>query len=439
MTKKEKKEKILRNYKYRLYPNKTQQDYLIQWKILLKDLWNASIQQRNEFYRRNKKSLNKFVQQREIKDIKDGVVEVGNYPASSFFECFRKLNLAYDAFWKKLSQGESWKKAGHPEFKNRRSNVSIEWQIIENSKYPIVFLPNMVNPYKKTPKLYIKSRKLKNPILIKIRLHRELPKDGKIKTVSLKEELPNEWYVVFSIEIPPNPKKSSSKKEIGIDVGVSKFITTSDGKNFEMPKSIKSYNKLIGEIAEIQSYIDSNKSKPIWKSSNSVKKAIERKRKLYRKVNNIKIDFHHKLSKTLADTNKTIVFENLNIDDMTSKPKTIERKDKRKDRNIRVGSLHQGWAGFTEKLEYKLNYNGGTLIKVDPAYTSKTCSMCCYTSNDNRKTQSKFECQKCGFKANADHNAAINIYSLGIGNKHGKQLKKYQDKRKRKKAKELKK
>ena len=70
---------------------------------------------------------------------------------------------------------------------------------------------------------------------------------------------------------------------------------------------------------------------------------------------------------------------------------------------------NQGWYQFFMFLEYKLARRGARLIKVPPEYTSQRCSRCGHTSRANRKTQSKFHCQKCNFKLNADWNAAINI------------------------------
>ena len=68
---------------------------------------------------------------------------------------------------------------------------------------------------------------------------------------------------------------------------------------------------------------------------------------------------------------------------------------------------------FFSQLEYKSKFSGGSFVKVNPAYTSQKCSVCEYTSKDNRKTQAGFECQSCGHKENADLNAAKNILGSG--------------------------
>lgn len=71
--------------------------------------------------------------------------------------------------------------------------------------------------------------------------------------------------------------------------------------------------------------------------------------------------------------------------------------------------LDQGWGEFRRQLGYKLMWNGGTLLLIDPRNTSRTCNACGHVSAENRKTQAVFACVECGHAANADTNAAKNI------------------------------
>jgi len=90
-----------------------------------------------------------------------------------------------------------------------------------------------------------------------------------------------------------------------------------------------------------------------------------------------------------------------------------------KGRNVKAKSglnksiLDQGWYEFTRQLEYKSFVNGGEVIRVNPKYTSKTCSKCGYISKENRQSQSKFECKQCGYLDNADVNKSKNILVAG--------------------------
>ncbi|VWD13752.1 DNA-cytosine methyltransferase [Burkholderia lata] len=88
-------------------------------------------------------------------------------------------------------------------------------------------------------------------------------------------------------------------------------------------------------------------------------------------------------------------------------------------KNVRAKSglnkaiLDQGWFEFRRQLEYKLAWNGGWLVAVPPANTSRTCPACGYVSADNRTTQAKFACVKCSYEENADVVGALNILARG--------------------------
>ena len=94
---------------------------------------------------------------------------------------------------------------------------------------------------------------------------------------------------------------------------------------------------------------------------------------------------------------------------------TIENKGK----NVKAKSglnksiLDQRWYEFTRQLEYKSAWNGGEVIRVNPRYTSQTCSNCSYKDKNNRPSQAKFKCKVCGHKENADINATKNILVVG--------------------------
>jgi putative transposase len=75
--------------------------------------------------------------------------------------------------------------------------------------------------------------------------------------------------------------------------------------------------------------------------------------------------------------------------------------------------LDQGWGMFVSLLQYKQAWSGGDVLRVNPQYTSQTCPTCSHVSKNNRKSQSKFECTECGFKANADLVGALNVLERG--------------------------
>ena len=75
--------------------------------------------------------------------------------------------------------------------------------------------------------------------------------------------------------------------------------------------------------------------------------------------------------------------------------------------------LDQGWFEFRRQIEYKQVWRGGDVLAVPPQYTSQRCSCCGTVSKENRQSQAKFACIACGYQANADVNAAMNILAAG--------------------------
>ena len=153
------------------------------------------------------------------------------------------------------------------------------------------------------------------------------------------------------------------------------------------------------------------------KFSQNWRKQKARIGKLHLKIKNSRHDFQHKTSTALSKNHALIVVEDLKVVNMSKSAKgTIEQPGS----NIRAKSglnkaiLDQGWSEFVRQLEYKAHWQGYQVHKVNPRYTSQRCNECGHTEKDNRVSQSDFECQACGHKANADVNAAKNILAAGL-------------------------
>jgi putative transposase len=148
------------------------------------------------------------------------------------------------------------------------------------------------------------------------------------------------------------------------------------------------------------------------KFSSNWRKARARVARLQRKIASLRNDMLHKSTTTISKSHALVAMEDLRITSMTASAKgTAEAPGT----NVRAKSmlnrriLDQGWGEFRRQLDYKLKWTGGTLVLVDPRNTSRTCARCGYVSRDNRQSQTVFRCAACGYAANADTNAAINI------------------------------
>ena len=112
-----------------------------------------------------------------------------------------------------------------------------------------------------------------------------------------------------------------------------------------------------------------------------------------------------------------VALEDLRIGNMTASAKgTAEApgKNVRAKSTLNRGILAKGWGGLARTLEHKARYNGSEIVKVNPAYTSQTCSACGTVDAKSRESQARFACRSCGHAENADVNAAKNILAAGL-------------------------
>jgi len=230
---------------------------------------------------------------------------------------------------------------------------------------------------------------------------------GEIKNVTISKHV-GKWYVSFgaenTVEAPVHPSKSA----IGIDLGIKKLITTSSGQVFDPINSFKA-NQV--KLARLQRKLrKKNKFSQNWKKLNL------KINTLHHHIANIRHDYLHKVTTTLSKNHAMIVVEDLKVANMSKSAKgSIEKKGK----NVKAKSglnksiLDQGWSMLVNMLVYKQQWRGGLLVKVDPKYTSQTCSSCGHVAKENRLTQANFSCVECGFSENADINASRNILAVG--------------------------
>ena len=151
------------------------------------------------------------------------------------------------------------------------------------------------------------------------------------------------------------------------------------------------------------------------KKSNRLKHALGKVAVLQAKVARVRLDWLHTLSTHLADDYAAFCLEDLKIANMTASAKGTEdvpgRQVSQKS-GLNKSILDQGWGQFATLLSYKMAWRGGQIVWVPPHYTSQKCSHCGHTHPDNRERKS-FKCCVCGFAADADLNAALNILAAG--------------------------
>ena len=279
---------------------------------------------------------------------------------------------------------------------------------------------------------------------------REIP-----KTMTLKCDN-GKWFICIQTEyklsrkdhdkLEHNRNNVSVDNTLAYDLGVNKMIVSHEGDYIDYSsKTRTTLDKLAKRLIVLQHKLshkyevrkkqklkfkdDAERTAKLKYSSENYKKMQSRIQKLYAKIHRIKVDFLHKVSHYMSKSHTHIVREALVIPQMTKSARRLklendprykeklaqrfldkpwlakvysERKQNRK-------LLNKNWGMFNLFLEYKLAWNMGFMHKINPAYTSQTCSVCNHKSKDNRLSQSLFICQQCGVKAHADVNAARNI------------------------------
>jgi putative transposase len=195
---------------------------------------------------------------------------------------------------------------------------------------------------------------------------------------------------------------------VGIDMGIVRFATLSDGTPIP-PLSI--FKRYAADLRKAQQTMSRKK-----KFSRNWRKAKARVQKIHVRIANARRDFLHKASTTISKNHAIVFVEDLQVKNMSrSAAGTVEQPGKRvrQKAGLNRAILDQGWAEFRRQLGYKMLWGGGQLLAVPPQNTSRTCPRCGHVSGENRKSQAIFACVECGFRENADMVAAINILRAG--------------------------
>ena len=255
--------------------------------------------------------------------------------------------------------------------------------------------------------------------LIRMRQHRAFPKNCVIKNVTVIRKNSGKWFVNFAIEVPAEEffkvsKTAGNNKAIGIDPGLSSFITLSDGTKIQPPKFLLQHLKQLQHMQRILSRKyeaakkatlsfankGGNRNRRKWQKSSNYKKQSRKLALLHEHIANMRKDFLMKLAHWLVNTFDCIAIEDLKAMFMLANHKLAR------------SAVDASFGMFKQFLSYQAYKHQTTLVLVDPKYTTQDCSFCGYRV---KKTLADrvHECPKCGLILDRDVNAAINILHKG--------------------------
>ena len=310
-------------------------------------------------------------------------------PSQALQHALKDLEKAYKNFFAK--------RADFPRFKRKGNGDSFRY------------------PDPKQIKLDQSNSRIFLPKLGWIRYHNSRDVLGELRNVTVSSK-GGKWFVsiqtlrqaqgIAQREVAIVP--STATTAIGVDLGIARFATFSDGTYIEPRNSFKT------KAAKLAKYQRRMAHKQ--KFSNNWKKAKAKVQKIHIQIANARRDFLHKATTTLSQNHALVFIEDLQVGNMSkSAAGTAENPGKNvaQKSDLNKAILDQGWGEFRRQLDYKLAWKGGMLFAVPPHYTSQECPECHHVAADNRQTQAQFVCVQCHYENNADHVGAINVLERG--------------------------
>ena len=360
----------MRTFQYRIFPTHKQITILDQTLDGCRWLYNHLLEQRKNAWKSEKKSISCFDQCNTFRQLKVDQPFLKNIHSQILQNIAMRIDLAFRVFFRRVKHGE---KPGYPRFRG-------------SDRYDSFTYPQTGF---KLLKSVVQLSKIGG---VKIKLHR--PIEGTIKTCSIKHAPTGKWFVAFACDIEHKSVEQPIEPDIGIDMGLLSFATLSSGEQIINPHFFRKEEKALSKAQRKLS-----KQEKATRARSKARKIVAH---IHERISNKRHNFAHQESRKLVNRFNTIVVEDLSINDM--------QKNNFRCMNKSIGDA--AWRMFLNLLYYKAEYAGKRVIKINPAYTSQTCSKC-GTRHKLKLSDRIFHCPSCGLQLNRDHNAAINILALG--------------------------
>ena len=236
--------------------------------------------------------------------------------------------------------------------------------------------------------------------------HREIV--GVPKNVTISRD-GDHWYASVLAEAEVDEPATNPGPSIGIDLGIAKPITLSDGTVIDLPKVTPAERR---RLAAAQQSVARRR-----KGSKNREKAKRQVARLQARWRRRRLDAAHKATTMIAKSHGVIVMEDLRVRSMTASARGTEAcpgSNVRQKAGLNRSLLDVSFGQVRSLLTYKAPLHGSRLVVVDPRHTSQTCGLCGAVDSMSRVTQSRFACVACGHADDADVNAAINILARGL-------------------------
>ena len=371
----------LKAYKFRIYPTEEQEIFFAKTFGCVRKVYNLMLNDRKKAYEEVKNDPSKKMTFPTPAKYKKEFPFLKEVDSLALANAQLHLDKAYKNFFRDKS-------VGFPRFKSKKNPVQSYTTNNQNGTVALI------------DSKFIKVPKLKS--LIRIKLHRQ-PK-GMIKSATISRHSSGKYYIslLCKEEISELPKTNSA---IGIDLGITDFAILSDGQKIDnnrftskMEKKLKREQRKLSKRA----LLAKNKGIPLSEAKN-YQKQKRKVARLHEKVMNQRTDFLNKLSTEIIKNHDIICIEDLNVKGMLRNHKLA--------RSISDVS----WSSFVAKLQYKADWYGREIIKVDTWFpSSQICSECGHKDGKKSLDIREWTCPICHTHHDRDINASINILTEGL-------------------------